>query len=75
MCNQFCDNCKILSFGHHFKEVEIKITYACPILRVSQKSLNILQSYIKPNTYLFHAPVKVTQSVICASQPNLDNSL
>ena len=38
MCYQFCDNFKILSFGHHLKEVEMKIAYACPFLRVTQKS-------------------------------------
>ena len=37
MCYQFCGNCKILPFGHHLKEIEMKITYACPFLRVSQK--------------------------------------
>ena len=36
--HQFCDNCKMLSYGHYLKEVEMKITYACPFLRVSQKS-------------------------------------
>ena len=46
MCDQFCDNCKILSFGHHLKEVEIKITYSCPVLRVSQKSEKNLRVYI-----------------------------
>ena len=38
MFYQFCYNCKILSFSHHLKEVEMKIRYACPFLRVSQKS-------------------------------------
>ena len=28
-----CDNCKIPSFTHHLKEVEMKINYACPFLR------------------------------------------
>ena len=46
MCYQFCDNCKILSFGHHLKEVEMKITYACPFLRVSQKSEKNLRVYM-----------------------------
>ena len=46
MCYQFCDSCKILSFGHHLKEVEMKITYACPFLRVSQKSEKILRVYM-----------------------------
>ena len=47
MCNQFCDNCKIFSFGHHLKEVEMNlITYACPFLRVSQKSRKNLSVYM-----------------------------
>ena len=43
---QFYDNCQILSFGHHLKEVEMKIPHACPFLRVSQKSEKILRVYI-----------------------------
>ena len=35
---QFCDNCKIPSFSYHLKDAEMKITYICPFLRVSQKS-------------------------------------
>ena len=39
MCYQFYDNYKILSFGHHFKEVKLKNHICtCPFLRVSQKS-------------------------------------
>ena len=46
MCYQFCDNSKILSFGHHLKEVEMKITHACPFLRVSQKLVRTLTIYV-----------------------------
>ena len=42
---QFCDNCNILSFDHRLKEVEMKITYACPLLRVSQKSKKFKSLY------------------------------
>ena len=34
---QFSDNCKIPSFSYHSKEAEMRITYVCSFLRVSQK--------------------------------------